>query len=68
MFPVRTPSRRYGEVVYLFVTTLGGPVSLLSKMRITVNETAIRQGAGTIVAEGIVFRVVGLSNTEGVGL
>ena len=44
------------------------PGLLLGKMRIAANKTATRQGADMTVVEGIVFRVVGLSNTEGVGL
>lgn len=48
----------------LFITTLGGPVFPLGKVRVAVNEPVIRQGPGTIVTNGIVFCMVSLSDTK----
>ena len=55
-------------MAHLFVATLGGPVFLLCKMRITVKEPVVRQRPSTIVTKGIVFRVVCLSDAEGMCL
>ena len=56
------------KTTHLFVATLGGPVFLLGKVRIAVNEPVIGQGPSTIVTKGIILCVVGLSNAEGMCL
>ena len=48
----------------LFVATLGRPILLLAKVRVAIYEPVARQRSSTVIAEGIVFCVVGLPNAE----
>ena len=48
----------------LFVATLGRPILLLAKVRVAIYEPVVRKRPGTVIAEGIVFCVVGLPDAE----
>lgn len=52
-----TRCKQYGQ--------LGGPVSLLGEVGITVNEPVIEQQLSMIVTKGTTLGVVGLLNVEG---
>lgn len=67
MLLIRKSPRRWKKA-HLFITAFGGPIFLLGKMRITIDEPVIRQGSSTIVTKGIISCVVGFSNTEGMRL
>jgi hypothetical protein len=52
------------KMINLFVATPGGPILLLSKVGVAIDEPVIRQRPGTVVTKGIIFCVVGLPHAE----